>query len=829
MNKVIDELLVEATILGMMSEAPKSKAAQDAEDLRLVSIGGGNYSDEEGGDTVATTQDGKLVFVDPKKDPRSADGKDSQEPEPTDGQSDDDFAAVGNDSQIEKEKDKEESEEVSEEAKEAIAKINKSLPESITNADPSIARALYYGYRPVPAPPARPIWKPAPGNASSLYNETVSMIGAELLKKSNGKMSDEKLLKELEKTLGDTAAWSDVKEHHIKTTLEAARTKFEMVQQAMEDAGIDPKKAKTKSYYGTNVSLKNQFDDIMKHDGPFVGGNGREIKAIPTDIETKMFLEKFKDPETNKNLTEEDIDGMLNKPNDPETIKRFLALSAYNGGGGGNPSDTATIITDGDKMQFIAFSDKTSLGDQQANSTPNQLLSNFSGTMRILEGEDYEFDPKQKKQMENIIKKQGKNFSAAEKRLAQAQAAPFNILGKLLGQENPTVKKIFDELYDPPDGKRYKPIAAAYKKISQDPGAIDKTLRAAKGADEKEKAMEEAGIDPLPTWGHYLKQAGWEEGAEVTPELMESAYMARAGDSREFEITNEDGELETTTVGAELTGANQQRYISEVIGKMRAEHLDSSSEFELEGDDAVDVLNQKKEIEKYRQESIDALNSMHSELNKFKIEKDGVDAGFGDVLMARDMARALHLGMIDENNAPGLFSFGSVHIVAGQHRTSPEAMRGCLGDVSDVDDLTRNTKTRPVKKSGPELPSGMYESEVSRSTKEEVTNDEGQNLYIVNDEYQWLSEPPKKSKDTKVKGPLGPITGRKVFAYTFDKEGNEIPIGEMSMRTKGGTGLQTTYTFAKSLKDCLESKSGRTNESASYRHIKTLLEMASQV
>ena len=33
------------------------------------------------------------------------------------------------------------------------------------------------------------------------------------------------------------------------------------------------------------------------------------------------------------------------------------------------------------------------------------------------------------------------------------------------------------------------------------------------------------------------------------------------------------------------------------------------------------------------------------------------------------------------------------------------------------------------------------------------------------------------------------------------------------MRTKGGTTLQTTYTFANDLKKCLEKESGPTNES----------------
>ena len=64
-----------------------------------------------------------------------------------------------------------------------------------------------------------------------------------------------------------------------------------MTREAMEAAGIDPENAETKSYYGTAVSLQNQYDDIMEHEGPFYGGNGQKIKSIPTDTETKMFLE----------------------------------------------------------------------------------------------------------------------------------------------------------------------------------------------------------------------------------------------------------------------------------------------------------------------------------------------------------------------------------------------------------------------------------------------------------------------------------------------------------------------------------------------------------
>ena len=135
-----------------------------------------------------------------------------------------------------------------------------------------------------------------------------------------------------------------------------------------------------------------------------------------------------------------------------------------------------------------------------------------------------------------------------------------------------------------------------------------------------------------------------------------------------------------------------------------------------------------------------------------------------------------------------------------------------MGGVDNTDDLVRNTKTRPVEKSGPQLKSGLYESELSRSTKEKVTNDTGRYLYIVDGEYKWAL-PDSNAAALASDGPLGPITGRKVFAYILDAEGKEIPVGEMSMRTKGGTTLQTTYTFSNDLKKCLESKSAPANES----------------
>ena len=72
--------------------------------------------------------------------------------------------------------------------------------------------------------------------------------------------------------------------------------------------------------------MQNQYDDIMEHEGPFYGGNGQPIENIPTDTETRMFLENFKDPATGKKLSEEDIDNMLDNPKDPRCDTKILSF-----------------------------------------------------------------------------------------------------------------------------------------------------------------------------------------------------------------------------------------------------------------------------------------------------------------------------------------------------------------------------------------------------------------------------------------------------------------------------------------------------------------------
>jgi len=131
MKQVIENILVEATILGMLNEVPggssqrstrspatrrraskKSTAAaeptsdigKEAKDLGLVHKSGGAYAKTPDGPTVANSEGGKLVFVDPEADPRDKAGQDdatgAESPARSD-QEDSDFdgpdSIIGND------------------------------------------------------------------------------------------------------------------------------------------------------------------------------------------------------------------------------------------------------------------------------------------------------------------------------------------------------------------------------------------------------------------------------------------------------------------------------------------------------------------------------------------------------------------------------------------------------------------------------------------------------------------------------------------------------------------------------------------------------------
>ena len=209
--------------------------------------------------------------------------------------------------------------------------------------------------------------KPAPGNAGSAFNEIVSGEGVQILT-NNPDMTEEELAREMFNDFGGTAlgqeqsktsgipipddlkqARKDAKANGDKQAIikaerniasytkcviaaRSAKAKYNTTQnrvQNLQEQGKFGKPNSPETFYGSKKSLQAQQDSIDKAD--------RVI--LPNGIE----------------VTKEDA-------------KYFVSI----GGGGANPSDTATFISDDKGNLMIQFhSDKTSTKDQMGSKAMN--------------------------------------------------------------------------------------------------------------------------------------------------------------------------------------------------------------------------------------------------------------------------------------------------------------------------------------------------------------------------------------------------------------------------------------------------------------------------
>ena len=200
--------------------------------------------------------------------------------------------------------------------------------------------------------------KPAPGSAGSAFNEIVSgqgvnmldenpnMSEGELARKMYNQYKDTALGKEQSKSSGVCKIPKDIENINLysKCVLSArsARTKYDNSVKRAEKLQADGKFGtidKIDTYYGAAESIESQTLAI------------RDAK--------KVLL-----------------------PNGTEVDKDDAVAFVKAGGGGMNPSDTATFIKDKDGNLIMQFhSDKTSTADIQDNSTLAQEGQNYKSSI----------------------------------------------------------------------------------------------------------------------------------------------------------------------------------------------------------------------------------------------------------------------------------------------------------------------------------------------------------------------------------------------------------------------------------------------------------------
>ena len=204
---------------------------------------------------------------------------------------------------------------------------------------------------------------PAPGSAGSAFNEIASGEGVHMLKEDPD-MSEEELARKMYEQYKETALGkeqsqssgvgsipSDIENPKLYSkcviSARSARTKYDITQQRVESLQADGKFGtldKIDTYYGAAESI--------------------DAQVIAISDANKVLL-----------------------PNGDEVSKEDATAFIRAGGGGVNPSDTATFAKDKSGNLLIQFhSDKTSTADIQDNSTLSQEGVNYKNSIDKTDG-----------------------------------------------------------------------------------------------------------------------------------------------------------------------------------------------------------------------------------------------------------------------------------------------------------------------------------------------------------------------------------------------------------------------------------------------------------
>ena len=565
-------------------------------------------------------------------------------------------------------------------------------------------------------------WKAAPGNAGSLLNEILSCEGANILSK-NPNLSPEELAILLYKQFGETEAarqnmgpntaagfstkvvpegYNKALYTKILASAYAAQSKNKLSDLALDvnsdKNGFDRKSAEISQFYGAAQSLDDQVAMVENATGKIYSPGGDEIT---------------------------DRDELI------ELIRE--------GGGGDNPSDTATFIKDKKGNLIVAFhSDKMSTSDIQANST---ILQEIEEMKNVIESDD-SIPQNKKEEINNRLDEMRKQVEEAESNLPKVLVEPAGVLAKYIDK----------------DKKRQKEMLARMRKEKDIKNKVDPMLKKFKKASE----------------GKYVPPPGTREKINKylttdnpTDEEVIVAFMKFAADEEPPKLTEE-----------------QQKIIART-SKLYNKEIDNPA------------LKIDRRLDSIRKDTIRAEQEARKDLNEMGgVEVDGKKVAYGDYLEAINIDNKLHLSTINQGRdeppeAHGImkykdtFTLNMAGVIVG-----PEQLKKCM-NVDDTNDLISNFEV------------------------DDIDPDDNSSKNLI---FDRSVDPPQ-------------VTGRKAAVYAVTKSGKRIPIAEKSLRSKSGQlgRLQSTYTWSKEMQECFKASGKKTNESVTFIHIQTLLEMARQV
>jgi hypothetical protein len=640
----------------------------------------------------------------------------------------------------EKEDDEEKKDDEPKDKKEKPKNVNQVSGDEKEDDNKVKNEVLKYGYNGMEDATGR---KPAPGTPGSAFNEITSGEGVKILE-GNENLSEEELAAKIFDQFGDSALGQEQNKtagipvpQKFTDNIKAAKKKEK--DYIEQELGPKPSKAKEPKKL---KEWEKKRKKLLKED-PTAISNANEVKKAEQEratytkcvVAARSARQKHKNSVRRASALQEK--GLLGKetkiktfyganeslsaqvkvieeakskgakvllPNgkevNPDDAIKFIKA----GGGGANPSDTATFVVDENGNVMLQFhSDKIATSDIQDNSTLAKESDNYL----------------------NFLAKQ--NMSENDREEAK----------RIVNKYDVEMQKIEENYNDQatPIAKRLQelPLDEQVDIIEKDTGTLKKNLKfALLAADGGVKSQYKK---YMPDGKERFDELSIEEQYEIIRKITADGN-AKPNDTK---IVNK--------VASAVEKANS----------------------------GIDGLDVKGNLAKQRKKVVDLQRKRVEELNKIKVDVDGVEKGAGEIMEAEESIRGFHLSMMDEHDydeddsdesrrMKGIMN-ASLDINMGGNIVDGEVMKKCMN--------VKNT-TEMKQKFALREPEGK--------------DDKGRDARYTYDE-----------KDN--------ITGKKVHVYALDDEGKEIEIGFKTYRSKAGADGKTNNTmqYSKQMKDCFET------------------------
>jgi len=713
--------------------------------------------------------------------------------------------------------------------------------------------------------------KPAPGNEGSAFNEILSGEGAEILEKHSD-LSEQELAKVLSKQFCGTALGQEnsngkkqkkatpdipegVDQECYKKCLVAARSakrKHQRAQNIKDNLGPDGEgilgeETETTQFYGADESLDAQCEAIDNAKTVYAP-DGTEIPKESTWTPSAPTRDPGPPKEPYRDYHKR-VQKWAKETGAKRTETGALDM-AMEGGGGENPSDTATFIKDENGNLVIAFaSDKMTTNDIQANSSiVNEInqkiqwvqdlpLSHFPGKT------DKERQANKDKTVAQLEDNK-KEIDEIESQLIANLGTVSDSMSDLDPQKVVTMlseDKLHDGSDDPQTGRGgrgTKTHWATTKKSYSGPYLTkgekkrDENGKIIKPVEWVNQKVSKTKKDQL----YYLPQEkvegdvpGYYPNRDKTTNKNKAQYYSQNPpsdtdvlDAVLSKTKDSDPDRPLTVAEAKLVERLSRRMVDHYREMAKNAKTEEERQKYLE---KAEEYNIAEKTEQVRREAVAAERRQLDELNKEEVTlPNGKKKPLGDFLEAQNLVDKLHLSQMDGKDAHGVYKHGGLmEVNMGGVVVNPEVLEKCLDSATSGEVIEDFEVDNP----GPD-------EELSRSTDEFETDKDGNAWYWAEPGTGSHESDPngtpqpggKKNMTTNVDGAkknksgkpmaVGRVTGRNIFIYAVTKGPpvKRIPIATKTLRSKTGKlgKFQTVYQWSPEIQECFKDNEPPKNE-----------------